>query len=708
MHTLGVDIVSNLLEEMPLALFRFEIEGGGRMHYLSSGIEKITGYQPIHFLFQPLSVFREGVLETDRLQLGKLIHEAQKDNGSYEMTYRFRHQYGSVRYLFEKGTCYTDEYGRTWIEGYVADMSQKKREDEQLQKKVQDLELLSLVAERTGNAVTITDTEGKFVWVNEAFRKLTGYDLYELEDKRFGYSLDGPEITDAVRERVQQAIRIKKPFHEEFLSYGKLGRKYWVEVDSQPLFNSVGEHVGFMTIENNITGRKLMESNLKENEERYRLIFDNALDGILLRDSNGFFYSANQAALHILGYSEEEIRTLKQDELVLADDRLQKFISVRNFHGSAKAELLFRRKNGSFFHADVSSSNFTTEKGEKNAVIFFRDISDKKEALKKLAENEERYRMIFENSMDGIVVRNEHDVILSANEAACKILGFTKDELLQIAGSTLVADKGEVFQQFYNEREENGNAVAELQFNCKDGSIIDVETSSAIFQSGKEGKLYVIVFKNITGQKIAKRKQQELIKRLSLATASADTGIWEVDPAKNEIFWDERMYEIFGFYNPVNSPLPIDIWKIALHKEDAPLLRDAITRLIEGKVDKDFIEYRIYLPDGTMRYVEAHAIVDLDKNGKVSRLIGTNRDVTDSVLDKQRLLMQNNTLREIAVAQSHEVRRPLANILAVIELIKSNDALKDPELLEHLDASANELDDLIKKIVTRINLAEKQ
>lgn len=708
MHTLGVDIVSNLLDEMPLALFRFDTEGGGRMHYLSSGIEKITGYQPIYFLFQPLSIFREGIVESDRLQLGKHIHRAQKENGSYEMTYRFRHQHGSIRYLFERGTFQSDEYGNVWVEGYIADMSQKRREDDQLQKKVHDLELLSLVAERTGNAVTITDTEGKFVWVNEAFRKLTGYELYELEDKRFGYSLDGPEISDLVRERVQQAIRLKKPFHEEFLSYGKLGRKYWVEVDSQPLFNSVGEHVGFMTIENNITGRKLMESNLKENEERYRLIFDNALDGILLRDSNGFFYSANQAALHILGYSEEEIRTLKQDELVLADDRLQKFLSVRSFHGSAKAELLFRKKNGSFFHADVSSSNFITEKGDKNAVIFFRDVTDRKETLKKLAENEERYRMIFENSMDGIMVRNEQDVILSANNAACKILGYSKEELLQIPGSSIVADKGEVFQDFYEEREKSGNAVAELQFYCKDRTIIDVETSSAIFKSGKEGKLYVVVFKNITGQKIAKRKQEELIKRLSLATASADTGIWEVDPVKSEIFWDKRMYEIFGFNNPAQSPQPIDIWKTALHKEDAPLLRDAITRLIECKVDKDFIEYRIFLPDGTLRYVEAHAIVDLDKSGKVSRLIGTNRDVTDSVLDKQRLLMQNNTLREIAVAQSHEVRRPLANILAVIELIKGNDALKDPELLEHLDASANELDELIKKIVARINLAEKQ
>ncbi|MCU0337349.1 MAG: PAS domain-containing protein, partial [Sediminibacterium sp.] len=129
MHTLGVDIVSSLLDEMPLALFRFETEGGGRMHYLSSGIEQITGYQPIHFLFQPLSIFREGILESDRLQLGKLIHQAQKDNGSYEMTYRFRHQHGSIRYLYEKGTCSKDEYGQTWIEGFVADMSQKRRED---------------------------------------------------------------------------------------------------------------------------------------------------------------------------------------------------------------------------------------------------------------------------------------------------------------------------------------------------------------------------------------------------------------------------------------------------------------------------------------------------------------------------------------------------------------------------------------------------
>ncbi|WP_204302375.1 hypothetical protein, partial [Serratia marcescens] len=79
----------------------------------------------------------------------------------------------------------------------------------------------------------------------------------------------------------------------------------------------------------------------------------------------------------------------------------------------------------------------------------------------------------------------------------------------------------------------------------------------------------------------------------------------------------------------------------------------------------------ITTPNGRTRYIESHAIVKKSAQGKVLRLIGTNRNVTDDVLVQQKLKTQNKILRDIAFIQSHEVRRPLANILGVIEVLNN-------------------------------------
>ena len=88
------------------------------------------------------------------------------------------------------------------------------------------------------------------------------------------------------------------------------------------------------------------------------------------------------------------------------------------------------------------------------------------------------------------------------------------------------------------------------------------------------------------------------------------------------------------------------------------------------------------------------------------QLIGTARNVTDEVLVQEKLKQQNATLRDIAFIQSHEIRRPLANILGVIEVLNNNKTIANQDILEHLIQSANELDIQIRSIVQKTNKLE--
>jgi len=208
---------------------------------------------------------------------------------------------------------------------------------------------------------------------------------------------------------------------------------------------------------------------------------------------------------------------------------------------------------------------------------------------------------------------------------------------------------------------------------------------------------------DITRRKQAQQSQEELLQRLTLATDSAKIGIWEID-LKNDrqVIWDDTMFEIYG-YSKDASLDPRDIWMKLIHPDDIGMIREILDELIEGKKEIDSALFRIITTNGLVRYLELHAIVKKSDKGKVIRVIGTNRNVTDDVLVQEKLKSQNKALRDIAFIQSHEVRRPLANILGVIEVLNNNNTVNNKEILDHLIQSANELDTQIRSIVQKTN-----
>jgi PAS domain S-box-containing protein len=208
---------------------------------------------------------------------------------------------------------------------------------------------------------------------------------------------------------------------------------------------------------------------------------------------------------------------------------------------------------------------------------------------------------------------------------------------------------------------------------------------------------------DITKRKHAQQQQEELLQRLTLATDSAKIGIWEVDlKNNNHVIWDDTMFEIYGYVNNQQAS-PYKIWKKLMHPDDMNMIMEIINELIEGKKDEDSLLFRIITTSGVVRYIETHAIVKKSENGKVIRLIGTNRNVTEDILVQEKLKSQNKALRDIAFIQSHEVRRPLANILGVIEVLNNNNTVSNKDILDHLIQSANELDTQIRSIVKKTN-----
>ena len=115
--------------------------------------------------------------------------------------------------------------------------------------------------------------------------------------------------------------------------------------------------------------------------------------------------------------------------------------------------------------------------------------------------------------------------------------------------------------------------------------------------------------------------------RLSLATEAGGLGVWEWDLATNELVWDKRMFKIFATPPEEFSGL-YDAWAGRLHPKDRERAERELAQALEDGSRFDN-EFRIVLPDGNVRTIEAKALVRTDADGKPLSLTGTNRDVTE-------------------------------------------------------------------------------
>ncbi|MDJ1172597.1 bifunctional diguanylate cyclase/phosphodiesterase [Roseofilum capinflatum] len=141
---------------------------------------------------------------------------------------------------------------------------------------------------------------------------------------------------------------------------------------------------------------------------------------------------------------------------------------------------------------------------------------------------------------------------------------------------------------------------------------------------------------DVSDRKAAQIQLQDLTNRLELATRSAQMGIWEWDLVSDRLIWDDRMYELYGI-SPGDFSQAYQAWEAGVHPDDLVASRTALQETLNG--EKDFnSEFRVLWPDGTVRYIEAHAIVQRDAQGQALRMIGVNLDISDRKQAEEQLI----------------------------------------------------------------------
>lgn len=337
------------------------------------------------------------------------------------------------------------------------------------------------------------------------------------------------------------------------------------------------------------------------------------------------------------------------------------------------------------------------------------DITHRKKteaALKKSEDEVKRLALVAHNTTNSVLITDVEQNITWVNEGFTRITGYSLED---IRGKKLGYSLEGPEMDIDNQKRIRYALDHKLPFNeefvsyARNGEPIWLKVDChPLFDEHGEHLGFMAIENDITRRKMAQKVQEELLQRLTLATGSAEIGIWEIDLSTNQVIWDEQMYAIYGYSSTTSESL-YKIFYTSVHPDDMKLMSDIITELLSFKKEINGAVYRIIVPDGHIKYIESHAIIKKSESGKIISLIGTNRDITEDILGQEKIKAQNKVLREIAFIQSHEVRRPLANILGMIEILKNSGALNDLEIFNHLVESANELDREIRNIVNKTN-----
>ncbi len=146
--------------------------------------------------------------------------------------------------------------------------------NDDLERRVQEREVvtrrLALIAERTDNAVILTDAAGRIEWVNEGFTRITEYTAAEVLGQKPGTLLRGPGTDPRTVAFMRERLRAGPGFQADVLNYAKSGRPYWLAIEVQPIRDAAGRVAQFMAIERDITEAKWAEAALRESQERLR------------------------------------------------------------------------------------------------------------------------------------------------------------------------------------------------------------------------------------------------------------------------------------------------------------------------------------------------------------------------------------------------------------------------------------------------------
>lgn len=406
-------------------------------------------------------------------------------------------------------------------------------------------------------------------------------------------------------------------------------------------------------IENALENKRLAVEKRKAQDalKRYEVLIEKSSELTTVLGSTGLLTYVSSSALQVLGIHASRFQNKNLANIVHEDDRdiaRQVVIDTLKQNRAESTKALFRVRNakGEWCWMETYATNLFDEPLIGGIVMHWRDVSTRIEAEQAVESSEKRYRTLFEQSNDAIIIMDLGGNLISANQRAADMLGYDQSAMLQMTYQMLALPQDRSHRAAELDAIQTDTyvmPVSEVTLLRADGSIVPVESNMVLVRDENGQPLHIqSIMRDISERKAAEAILRESEERLRSTVLSLDDVVLLLD--ENGLFID--------FYEPSNSSNFVALDKFlgkgidaVLPSHAAMMFDEAVLRLHEeGQVQK--FDYPLETYHSTL-WFSVTLSTRYDVNDKPAGITVVARDITDRKQSEDRLRESEERFRQL-------------------------------------------------------------
>ena len=576
---------------------------------------------------------------------------------------------------------------------------------EELRNRERD-ELYRNVVEMANDGMCIVQ-DGILRFANPILRKWLGVGDLPAEDIHIDQYVE-PDFVETVFHHHLARTEGKEVPREYEVSIKRAGGESMpVEIIGN-LINYRGRPASFAMVRD-LRERKKREKELEEAHQQFQALVEKSPLGIYIYQGEKFIY-ANPQTAQLLGFSSVEkmgpeidlFKYIHPEDIKKAKQNIRQ--RLKNPDRRLSYTLRAFRKDGSQRYVEVYDI-LTSVNGKPAIIGMIIDNTEKIIAEELLRESEAMYRQFFEDDITGDFVVSPNRTLLQCNNRYVEILGYdSKEELYEVAMKELYPQPG-LCDKLMDLLEEKGKlSNLELEMRRKDGRKIIIR-QNVVADFDEDGNIRQIrgYLYDVTELIEGREKIRENEERLQLALQAGGLGLYDVDLEANRMIVNEQYERTFGKV-PDQFSEQEKAWLRRLHPDHHTLVSRKFEKLKQGKEDNLSLTYLVQLGDELIWVQEWARIISRSKNGKAKRVVGALRNVTDEMnkeLERLNLIdelrKQNVNLKQFSYIVSHNVRKHVANLMGLFDMIEQQLIAPDEQerIFRMISKSIKDLEEVI-------------